>query len=54
MINVDLVEEVSLPWGISATRGNALSSVMEFGFKTARRTSGRPMPWSGQRPRIDL
>ena len=37
MINVDLVEEVEFYSGaFPATRGNALSSVMEFGFKTAR------------------
>lgn len=37
MINVDLVEEVEFFSGaFPATRGNALSSVMEFGFKTAR------------------
>ncbi len=37
MINVDLVEEVEFYSGaVPATRGNALSSVMEFGFKTAR------------------
>ena len=37
MINVDLVEEVGFYSGaFPATRGNALSSVMEFGFKTAR------------------
>ncbi len=38
MINVDLVEEVEFYSGaFPATRGNALSSVMEFGFKTARK-----------------
>lgn len=37
MINVDLVEQVEFYSGaFPATRGNALSSVMEFGFKTAR------------------
>ena len=37
MINVDLVEEVEFFAGaFPATRGNALSSVLEFGFKTAR------------------
>ncbi len=37
MINVDLVQEVEFYSGaFPATRGNALSSVMEFGFKTAR------------------
>ena len=37
MINVDLVEQVEFFSGaFPATRGNALSSVMEFGFKTAR------------------
>ena len=37
MINVDLVEQVEFYSGaFPSTRGNALSSVMEFGFKTAR------------------
>jgi hypothetical protein len=37
MVNVDLVEQVEFFSGaFPATRGNALSSVMEFGFKTAR------------------
>ena len=37
MINVDLVEQVDFYSGaFPATRGNALSSVMEFGFKEAR------------------
>jgi hypothetical protein len=38
MINVDLVENVDFYAGaFPAARGNALSSVMEFGFKEARR-----------------
>ena len=37
MINVDLVEQVEFFAGaFPATRGNALSSVLEFGLKTAR------------------
>ena len=38
MINVDLVENIDFYAGaFPAARGNALSSVMEFGFKEARR-----------------